>query len=104
VHGQAGFPKPKTAWSPALFPENRKVKLPANGDVFGIYFSNLKRIAHVGIVEKRFGSWLYTIEGNTNITGSREGDGVYRKMRKIKTIKAFANWRTIRKEPHGNDQ
>lgn len=34
---------------------------------------------HTGIVERVEGSKIYTIEGNTNAAGSREGDGVYRK-------------------------
>ena len=36
---------------------------------------------HCGIVESVGGTHLVTIEGNTNQAGSREGDGVYRKMR-----------------------
>lgn len=37
------------------------------------------RQGHTGIVERVDGSTVYTIEGNTNKAGSREGDGVYRK-------------------------
>jgi len=33
-----------------------------------------------------------TIEANTNISGSREGEGVYRKRRRVKTIYRMANW------------
>src|SRR5690606_1783087 len=62
--GQAGFSEPKTAWSPSLFPSKRVIwkqgkavpvgsKLkPQAGDVFVIYFSNLKRIGHAGFVDE----------------------------------------------------
>ena len=92
VFGQAGFKQPRTAWSPSLFPKASLVPLGKPATVFGIYFPDKGRIAHAGIVEKQKDNWLYTIEGNTNIEGSREGDGVYRKMRHIKTIKYYADW------------
>lgn len=98
VYGKAGFVKPKTAWSPSLFPLARQTLNPLPADVFGVYFSRLKRIAHCGLVESRQGNWIYTIEGNTNNGGSREGDGVYRKLRHQRSIKYYANWVSNRKE------
>ncbi|RYD95992.1 MAG: CHAP domain-containing protein [Sphingobacteriales bacterium] len=92
VFGQAGFNQPRSAWSPALFPQLRQVKTAKPALVFGIYFPTKGRIAHVGLVEKQQGDWLYTIEGNTNLAGSREGDGVYRRLRHTKTIAAYADW------------
>jgi len=94
VFSQTGYLQPKTAWSPALFPIAKRTNLIQPATLFGIYFPKLKRIAHCGFVERKDGNWLITIEGNTNIAGSREGDGVYRKRRSIKTIKYFANWTT----------
>jgi hypothetical protein len=38
---------------------------------------------HAGIVVSINGSNIETIEGNTDGSGSREGDGVYRRTRKI---------------------
>lgn len=96
VFKQAAFPKPRTGWSPDLFPASRLLKKPAPGAVFGIYFPELKRIAHCGFVEKQQGNWVYTLEGNTNVAGSREGDGIYRKMRQLKTIYRYANWGGMR--------
>lgn len=98
VYGQQGLSSPKTAWSPSLFPLARQALNPQGGDVFGIYLSKLDRIAHCGLVEKRVGNWLATIEGNTNLTGSREGDGVYRKIRHVKSIKVYADWLRISKK------
>ncbi|WEK20925.1 MAG: CHAP domain-containing protein [Candidatus Pedobacter colombiensis] len=90
--GQAGYPQPRTPWSPALFPANRLTTNPMAGMVLGIYFDHLKRIGHCGIVEEVRGDWIFSIEGNTNLNGSREGDGVYRRMRHIRSIHRFADW------------
>jgi hypothetical protein len=92
VYAKQGFKKPNSAWSPDLFPVARRTVLPLPGDVMGVYFPALKRIAHVGLVEKIQADWVYTIEGNTNISGGAEGDGVYRRMRHLKSIRVFANW------------
>ncbi|MBB4106678.1 peptidoglycan-binding protein [Pedobacter zeae] len=92
VFGQAGYSAPRTAWSPALFPVNKRTQEVSRAVVFGIYFNQLKRIAHCGFAERRDGDWLITIEGNTNMAGSREGDGVYRKRRALKAVKYFADW------------
>lgn len=37
--------------------------------------------SHVGFVYAYDGTYIYTIEGNTNTNGSAEGDGVYKKVR-----------------------
>lgn len=92
LYGKAGFPKPRTGWSPALFPANRQVKTPLPGDVFGIYSPVLRRIAHAGLVTGIKEDWILTIEGNTNVQGNREGDGVYAKRRHVRTISKYANW------------
>lgn len=92
IYGQAGLKFPRTAWSPSLFLANRRVDTPQTADVFGVYFPGLKRIAHCGLVKSQRGSWLLTIEGNTNVTGSREGDGVYTKYRHKRTIMYYADW------------
>ena len=92
VYHQAGYGAPRTAWSPALFPRSRQIQQPEKGAVFGIYSKNLGRIAHCGLVEKVQHDWIISIEGNTNRSGSREGDGVYRKWRHRRAISAFARW------------
>lgn len=92
VFAKAGYEKPRTAWSPVLFPIARSTLIPKPADVLGIYSIKLKRIAHAGLVEQRQKDWIISLEGNTNAIGAREGDGVYRKRRHIKTIAKFANW------------
>lgn len=61
--------------------------VPQPGDVFIMDLG--KGLGHTGLVEKIAGNIIYTIEGNTNDNGSREGYKVCRKKREIKTIKAF---------------
>ena len=92
IFAQCGYPAPRTGWSPDLFPASRLTKQALPGNVLGIYFADKKRIAHVGIVVRQTGSWVTSTEANTNVAGSREGDGVYRKLRHIKTIRSLANW------------
>ena len=43
--------------------------------------AGLGRISHVGIVEKVGNGWWYSLEGNTNAAGSREGRIVRRQRR-----------------------
>jgi hypothetical protein len=45
-----------------------------------LYGSN-GNMDHTGIVYDYDDKYVYTVEGNTNTNGSREGDGVYRKKR-----------------------
>ena len=65
---------------------------PTIGDVFGIYFPEKNRIAHTGFIDQWDGTWLITVEGNTNVSGGREGDGVYRKRRTVKSIYQVARY------------
>lgn len=66
--------------------------IPASGDVFGLYFPEKARIAHVGFVDEWNDPWVITVEGNTNVLGSREGDGVYRKRRLVRSIYKVARY------------
>ncbi|MES3016614.1 MAG: hypothetical protein V4721_02495 [Bacteroidota bacterium] len=65
---------------------------PTTGDIFGLYFPEKRRIAHTGFIDQWDGTWLITVEGNTNISGSREGDGVYRKRRLVNSIYKVARY------------
>lgn len=92
VFKQGGYPAPRSGWSPDLFPSSRVVKVPERGIVLGIYFPALKRIAHCGLVTSVRNDWVYSVEGNTNVAGSREGDGVYARIRHKRSINRYANW------------
>ena len=57
------------------------------GDLFTLYYRRLGRVGHVGIVGGMIGkNTIMTYEGNTNEGGSREGDGVFRKARPIRSL------------------
>jgi len=98
---QAGVKTVVSGYAPNWFPKqnvvySRKLKkntTPGTCDVFGIWFANKKRIAHVGFIDEwPAGSFAVTVEGNTNEAGSREGDGVYRKRRLKSQIYKVSRW------------
>ena len=98
--GYAGPSAP--AWSPAWGRSDRIVWLRDKNEasvtfrpgwVFGIYFSRLKRVAHVGVIVEDFGDgYVMTIEGNTNSAGGREGHGVFLKIRHKSEIYFCSDW------------
>ena len=49
-------------------------------------------LGHTGIIESIKEDILYTIEGNTNDTGSREGYEVCRRTRKKSAIKGYLRY------------
>jgi hypothetical protein len=64
---------------------------PMPGDVFIMDYG--KGLGHTGFVEKVEGIWIYTIEGNTNDEGSREGYEVCRRRRSVDKIKGYLRFR-----------
>lgn len=93
-----GICNPRTAWSPSLFPKthciNLKYDSPQPGDAFGVYYNDLKRIAHAGAVKRwpRDGDHFISLEGNTNNGTSRNGDGFYEKRRPKRTVNKVSRW------------
>jgi hypothetical protein len=100
---------PRSAWSPAFFPVARRVYWqhkpvagmePERGDVIGIWFSNLRRIAHVGFWDLRKALMLQTVEANTSDANygeaSRNGHGIFRKWRHIKQIHGVSRWKNCK--------
>lgn len=69
-----------------LKPAGRDIQ---RGDIVIFKFSHIG-IA-VGTPDKK--GWVRTVEGNTNQTGSREGDGVYLKVRHVSTIRSRIRFR-----------
>ncbi len=92
IFRQEGFHQPITGWSPSLFPASRLTSKLKAAQVFGIYIPQKKRVAHAGVIERIQGDWYLSIEGNTNVYGSIEGDGVYRRKRHLKTSYRTADW------------
>lgn len=75
VFGQAGFNRPRTASAADLMQQGKIIQIgssfvaqarPQKGDVFGIWFPKLKRVAHAGFVDQWGSKWVITVEGNTN--------------------------------------
>jgi hypothetical protein len=66
------------------------VHTPQVGDIFIMDFGEGK--GHTGIVKEVRGNMIVTVEGNTNDANSREGDGVYERIRSISSIKCFIRY------------
>ena len=65
---------------------------PVKGDLFVIYFPNLSRYGHIGIVTEVIDGAIKTIEGNTNPGGSRDGWGVFERTRKLSDGIKYIRW------------
>jgi len=92
--GPYTFKRPVTAsafnfenWSLAQ-DESTNTKSPTRGDIEAGDIVSFK-FSHIGIAEQDIRSDLTirTIEGNTDAAGSREGGGVWRKVRRLDQIK-----------------
>lgn len=66
---------------------NLRVKEPQPGDIFIMDYG--KGLGHAGIVEKVDATYIYTIEGNSNDEGSRDGFEVCQRRRNRKTILGY---------------
>jgi hypothetical protein len=105
------WPLPATASCLTLYDSAKRQgmlsKVPQRGDLFLMYVPSEKRIAHTGVVlsARALPNGTYdcqTIEGNTNIGGSREGDSVMIRPRVLNSnngIKsdAFIRWTGVLK-------
>ena len=100
IHQKAEIPAPRSARVVDWFAQNvvwkrefgaRHIEARA-GMVGALYYQNLGRLGHIFLIVGEDANNYYTIEGNTNGAGSREGDGVYRKIRSKKSIAALADY------------
>jgi len=101
TYGQAHVMNPRSGYCPDLFSAKKVIYrrgfknqavTPKPGDVWGLYFPEKGRVAHVGFVDDWGTKYVTTVEGNTNEAGSREGDGVYRKRRPVRSIYVVASY------------
>lgn len=85
------FPREKTIYNRS---KDKQIKA-ISGDVFGVYYPEKKRIAHVGFIYiLQDGKYVITVEGNTSSTElTREGDGVFQKIRPKRTIYKISRWK-----------
>lgn len=93
LHKRCGLPM-AGGMAMSWFTAPRKVRQPVPADVFSIWNRYMKRIGHVGLIESvsPSGNVIITIEGNTNSMGNREGSGVCRLTRPMKSIYSYARW------------
>ena len=88
---QCSITNPQSAWSPhwardkdviwsQVLIKQRKESKPKAGDTFTLYYNKLKRVGHVGFILSEQEDYFITIEGNTNVAGSRAGIGVFKRM------------------------
>lgn len=107
IYTQANVPAtgwPLSAWSPSwvsrpTWTRSKGGPTPRAGDAFGLYFRNLKRVAHTGLVKEwGSGAAMITIEANTSpnaAVGSgsdRDGDGIWSKRRLKSQIHSTRDW------------
>ncbi|NQU52902.1 MAG: hypothetical protein HQ522_10230 [Bacteroidetes bacterium] len=62
------------------------------GMVGAIYYKSLGRYGHIVMIIGEDNNNYYTLEGNTNSAGSREGQGFYKKMRSKSSIAAISDY------------
>lgn len=97
IYEDCGVPNPKSAWSPDWGKEKDMIwqqgmspryamvtALP--GDITTFWYTSKGRIAHGEMLYYMTPAKVITIGGNTNVAGSREGDGVYVKERRWRSI------------------
>ena len=91
VQAMVDWAKSKEVWYEAVdFMED--LVDPEAGDLFCLYYPNLKRYGHVGIVIGVTTKGITTIEGNTNDGGSRTGFAVFERSRKFSDRMGFIKW------------
>lgn len=81
----------KKGWVPDTAKAFRPVSEP--GDHMSLYYQNLGRIGHTAVILREDEKYFYTVEGNTNSEGSREGNGVFLRKRLKKSAYSVSRWR-----------
>jgi len=105
------IPAPVTGWAPSMVKTNiiyekkdwRKNIMFPPGSVFGNYFPNKGRVAHVGFIQFSDRDREMTIQANTSMEGSvdlndmwdetqRDGDGIARKWIPLESIYVVSDY------------
>ena len=100
IHDNANIPAPHSARVVNWFKQNvvwkrewgEKLFTVKPGMVGAIYYNRLGRYGHIVLIIGEDNNNYYTLEGNTNAAGSREGQGFYKKIRNKKNIAAIADY------------
>jgi hypothetical protein len=100
-------PLPKTGYCPLVQRAAKNLKIlstvPTVGSQFLLISSpeGYKRAAHTGWVIGKTKTHIITVEPNTNLDGSREGNGVYRKERPFSSRLQYVLWDKVAPEIAG---
>ena len=80
--------KPKRVWERGgwTYEPGEWKRISKDGDHFALWYDNLGRIGHTGLIRGEDEKWVLTVEGNTSSGGSREGDAVYLRKRLKRTL------------------
>lgn len=103
--GVTAPPNPKSAWSPSFslqpyvvwsqdLVKKRLDKPISPGDCFTLYYPSLGRVGHVGFIIEETKNYFITIEGNTGLSGSRDGSGVHKYKRPKNKVYKITNYIT----------
>lgn len=101
IHDYANIPAPTSARVVDWFVSNVVWKrewgqvsenINTRGMVGALYYQHLGRYGHIVLIVGEDKHNYFTLEGNTNLVGSREGDGFYRKIRRKNSIAALADY------------
>ena len=86
--GKPGF----GAWTPSWNQPSLAIEKPRRSAWGLVYFPGLKRYGHIFVVTEVYDNGnIATVEGNTNNDGSREGTGVFRRVRQAEAYRYFAH-------------
>ena len=92
IYDSCGVLTPKYPALAASWFAKNITKTPYPGSTVGIYFTKLKGIHHVGILEEINNKDFIYISGNTNDQSSREGDKVMIKRLPLTSNIYFSDW------------
>ena len=96
--GRSRWPMEQTAIAHRMFEwaemRNLAIATPHTGDIFCIWYESRQKYGHVGFVVRQVGhNRISTVEGNaSDLSGTREGYGVFRKERRFKPKDVFVRW------------
>ncbi len=85
------FRKPHVVWSKANGVRSFNKLAAYKGNFGSVYFSHLKRIGHIFIIDDIEGDYVVTVEGNASNGLSRNGTGVFKLKRRIRNIYSVSN-------------
>lgn len=86
--GKPGF----GAWTPSWAQSSLEIDEPQRGAWGLVYFPRMARFGHIFVVtEVLKNGHIGTVEGNTNVDGSREGTGVFRRVREAQAYRYFTH-------------